>query len=160
MTASPIATREPISGSRSALPHGAKTLVNEVTLVLAPHSVGMALPGTFCWLPGFFAVGRSDRPAGRKGVKRWRGTVYCFNEQKGYAFISGEPGDDVFVHFSAMQGTGFKTLREGDASSSMLAPGEKGDEARNVRQISSPVAVGLAAGPAGLDARLAARRGR
>ena len=63
------------------------------------------------------------------------GTVKFFNEQKGYGFISREGQDDVFVHFSAIQGTGFKTLHEGQSVEFDVGPGRKGDEAQNVRPI-------------------------
>jgi CspA family cold shock protein len=63
------------------------------------------------------------------------GTVKFFNEQKGYGFISREQGDDVFVHFSAIQGTGFKTLQEGQRVEFEVGRGKKGDEAQNVRPI-------------------------
>ena len=63
------------------------------------------------------------------------GTVKFFNEQKGYGFISREGMDDVFVHFSAIQGTGFKTLHEGQRVEFDVGPGRKGDEAQNVRPI-------------------------
>ena len=63
------------------------------------------------------------------------GTVKFFNEQKGYGFISREGADDVFVHFSAIQGTGFKTLHEGQRVEFDVGPGRKGDEAQNVRPI-------------------------
>ncbi len=56
-----------------------------------------------------------------------------FNEQKGFGFISREEGDDVFVHFSAIQGTGFKTLQEGQRVEFDIGKGKKGDEAQNVR---------------------------
>ena len=58
-----------------------------------------------------------------------------FNEQKGYGFISREQGDDVFVHFSAIQGSGFKTLQEGQAVEFDVGPGKKGEEAQNVRPV-------------------------
>jgi len=61
------------------------------------------------------------------------GTVKFFNEQKGFGFISREVGDDVFVHFSAIQGTGFKTLQEGQKVEFEIAKGKKGDEAQNLR---------------------------
>jgi cold shock protein len=61
------------------------------------------------------------------------GTVKFFNEQKGFGFISREEGDDVFVHFSAIQGTGFKNLQEGQRVEFDVAPGKKGEEAQNVR---------------------------
>ncbi|MBI4551637.1 MAG: cold-shock protein [Candidatus Latescibacteria bacterium] len=61
-----------------------------------------------------------------------RGTVKWFNERKGYGFISREDGDDVFVHFSAIQGSGFKTLNEGDEVLFEVTQGPKGSQAANV----------------------------
>jgi CspA family cold shock protein len=61
------------------------------------------------------------------------GTVKFFNEQKGFGFISREAGDDVFVHYSEIQGSGFKTLQEGQKVEFDLAPGKKGEEAKNLR---------------------------
>ena len=58
-----------------------------------------------------------------------------FNNEKGFGFISREQGDDVFVHFSNIQGTGFKTLQEGQQVEFDVAPGRKGEEAQNVRVI-------------------------
>ena len=63
------------------------------------------------------------------------GTVKFFNAEKGYGFISRESGDDVFVHFSNITGTGYKTLDEGQQVEFDIAPGRKGDEAQNVRVI-------------------------
>ena len=63
------------------------------------------------------------------------GTVKFFNNEKGYGFISREQGDDVFVHFSNIQGSGFKTLDEGQMVEFDVAPGRKGEEAQNVRVI-------------------------
>jgi CspA family cold shock protein len=63
------------------------------------------------------------------------GTVKFFNNEKGFGFISREQGDDVFVHFSNIQGTGFKTLQEGQQVEFDVAPGRKGEEAQNVRVI-------------------------
>lgn len=63
------------------------------------------------------------------------GTVKFFNAEKGFGFISREQGDDVFVHFSAIQGTGYKTLEEGQRVEFDIGPGRKGDEAQNVRPI-------------------------
>ncbi len=60
------------------------------------------------------------------------GTVKWFNETKGYGFITGEDGKDVFVHFSSIQGEGFKTLAEGQAVSYEIEVGDKGPRAVNV----------------------------
>jgi CspA family cold shock protein len=63
------------------------------------------------------------------------GTVKFFNAEKGFGFISREQGDDVFVHFSNIQGSGYKTLDEGQRVEFDVAPGRKGEEAQNVRVI-------------------------
>jgi CspA family cold shock protein len=64
-----------------------------------------------------------------------QGTVKFFNAEKGYGFISREQGEDVFVHFSAIQGDGYKTLDEGQRVEFDVAQGRKGQEAQNVRVI-------------------------
>jgi CspA family cold shock protein len=61
--------------------------------------------------------------------------VKFFNAEKGFGFISREDGDDVFVHFSAIQTNGYKTLDEGQRVEFDVGPGRKGDEAQNVRPI-------------------------
>jgi len=63
------------------------------------------------------------------------GTVKFFNAEKGFGFISREQGDDVFVHFSNIQGDGYKTLEEGQNVEFDVAPGRKGEEAQNVRVV-------------------------
>lgn len=63
------------------------------------------------------------------------GTVKFFNAEKGFGFISREDGDDVFVHYSNIQGSGYKTLTEGQAVEFDIGPGRKGDEAQNVRPL-------------------------
>ena len=63
------------------------------------------------------------------------GKVKWFNESKGFGFISQENGSDVFVHFSAIQSDGFKTLKEGQPVSFDVGQGKKGQEAENVRAI-------------------------
>lgn len=61
------------------------------------------------------------------------GTVKWFNAEKGYGFISREQGGDVFVHFSAIQGTGYKSLEEGQRVEFDVVQGRKGEQAENVR---------------------------
>ena len=63
------------------------------------------------------------------------GTVKWFNESKGYGFISQENGSDVFVHYSAIQGDGFRTLNEGDRVSFDIGDGPKGPHAINVSRL-------------------------
>jgi CspA family cold shock protein len=63
------------------------------------------------------------------------GTVKFFNAEKGYGFISREQGDDVFVHYSSIQGGGYRSLDEGQRVEFDVAPGRKGEEAQNVRAI-------------------------
>ncbi len=58
-----------------------------------------------------------------------------FNVDKGYGFISREQGEDVFVHFSNIQGEGHKSLREGQRVEFDIARGRKGDEAQNVKPL-------------------------
>jgi cold shock protein len=60
------------------------------------------------------------------------GTVKWFNAEKGFGFIEREGEADVFVHFSAIQGTGYKTLEEGQRVEFDVGPGRKGEEAQNV----------------------------
>jgi len=61
--------------------------------------------------------------------------VKFFNAEKGFGFISREQGDDVFVHYSNIQASGYKSLDEGQQVEFDVAPGRKGEEAQNVRVI-------------------------
>jgi cold shock protein len=63
------------------------------------------------------------------------GTVKFFNAEKGFGFISRDGGDDVFVHYSNIQGNGYRSLDEGQQVEFDVAPGRKGEEAQNVRVI-------------------------
>ena len=65
-----------------------------------------------------------------------KGNVKWFNVEKGFGFIEREGGDDVFVHFSAIQGEGYKTLEEGQAVTFDLEQGQRGPQASNVRKAS------------------------
>jgi len=64
-----------------------------------------------------------------------KGTVKWFNAEKGYGFIQVENGNDVFVHFSAIQGEGFKTLDEGQAVEFEIVQGNRGPQAANVTKL-------------------------
>jgi CspA family cold shock protein len=65
-------------------------------------------------------------------MERLKGTVKWFNNAKGYGFIGREQGPDVFVHYSAIAGEGYKSLHEGDAIVFEIAEGAKGPQAANV----------------------------
>lgn len=64
-----------------------------------------------------------------------QGTVKWFNSEKGFGFIEVEGGDDVFVHFSAIQGEGFKTLDEGQRVEFEVEEGNRGPQATNVTKV-------------------------
>jgi CspA family cold shock protein len=63
------------------------------------------------------------------------GTVKWFSPEKGFGFILQDGGPDVFVHYSAITGEGYRNLEEGQAVEFDVAPGRKGDEAQNVRVV-------------------------
>jgi len=75
----------------------------------------------------------APRPAGEGG--RLQGTVKWFNETKGFGFIQADSGEDVFVHFSSIQGDGFRTLTEGERVEFDVVEGPKGKQAAQVRRI-------------------------
>ncbi len=64
-----------------------------------------------------------------------KGTVKWFDAKKGYGFITKEDGEDIFVHYSAIQAEGFKTLKEGDKVEFEVQNGAKGPQAANVRLV-------------------------
>ena len=63
-----------------------------------------------------------------------KGTIKWFNNKKGYGFITGENGKDIFVHFSAIQQEGYKSLDTGEQVEYDLVKSEKGDQAQNVKR--------------------------
>lgn len=73
-----------------------------------------------------------QRDDGRIMSDQVEGTVKWFNDEKGFGFIEQAGGKDVFVHFSAIQGTGRKTLRDGQKVTMTVTQGQKGPQAENV----------------------------
>lgn len=71
----------------------------------------------------------------KREIELATGTVKFFNAEKGYGFISREQGEDVFVHYSNIQGSGYRSLEQGQTVEFDVAPGRKGEEAQNVRVI-------------------------
>jgi CspA family cold shock protein len=69
--------------------------------------------------------------------ERETGTVKWFNGQKGYGFIARDGGEDVFVHYSAIEGDGFRNLYEGDRVEFAVEQGQKGPSATGVRRLES-----------------------
>jgi CspA family cold shock protein len=80
-------------------------------------------------------AGVEDRSQNERATALAQGTVKFFNAEKGYGFISREGDKDIFVHYSNIQGNGYKTLEEGQRVEFDVAPGRKGDEAQNVRVV-------------------------
>jgi|GEM_PF-109834 len=77
------------------------------------------------------------RACGKRAyVERMKGTVKWFNNAKGYGFIGRADGPDVFVHFSAVQGDGYKSLQEGDTVEFEISEGQKRPQAANVSKAS------------------------
>jgi cold shock protein len=68
-------------------------------------------------------------------MDRLTGTVKWFNDAKGFGFIGREGGPDVFVHFTAIESNGFKSLAEGDQVEFEIVQGQKGPQASNVRKV-------------------------
>lgn len=68
-------------------------------------------------------------------MERIKGTVKWFNDAKGFGFISREGGADVFVHYSAVTASGFKSLAEGDKVEFEIVEGQKGPQAANVVKV-------------------------
>ncbi len=91
-------------------------------------------------VPRLFLFTALDCPAGTQLIKedevaRLQGKVKWFNNSKGYGFIGQDGGADVFVHYSAIQGEGFKTLQEGDTVEFEVVQGQKGPQADKVSKV-------------------------
>jgi len=78
---------------------------------------------------------RSGRSQSQEAALAEQGTVKWFSNEKGFGFISREGADDVFVHFSAIEGEGYKSLAEGQAVEFDVVDGPKGKQAANVRPV-------------------------
>jgi len=76
-----------------------------------------------------------ERESGRKKQQMEQGTVKWFNDAKGYGFITRQNGEDVFVHFSAITGKGFRSLQEGQAVQFTVQKGPKGWQAVDVQAL-------------------------
>ena len=81
-----------------------------------------------------------------------QGTVKWFNNSKGYGFIGREDGPDVFVHYSAITGDGYRTLQEGDAVEFEIVQGPKGPQASNVAKAGQSKLLRVSNAPAGAKA--------
>jgi CspA family cold shock protein len=80
-------------------------------------------------VPWKYQQGKEEKNRMAKGKVKW------FNDSKGFGFIEQENGEDIFVHFSAIAGEGFKTLNEGDSVEFDIVKGPKGLQAANVRKV-------------------------
>lgn len=89
-----------------------------------------------------------------------RGTVKWFSNEKGYGFIERPDGDDVFVHFSAIQGDGFKSLEEGQEVEFDIVQGNRGPQAANVVKLGPPPSPGPGGGSGVGPGRRPPRGGR
>jgi len=86
-------------------------------------------------VPDWLTTSTNPRKGGEVEVPK--GRVKWFNDKKGYGFIEQEGGEDVFVHFSAIQGAGYRTIAENDMVEFEIIEGPKGKQAANVTKIES-----------------------
>jgi len=99
-------------------------------LILVHSAQFIAKGGCVC--PNF--IRHEKHPGLRQEEKSVQGTVKWFNNSKGYGFIGRDDGPDVFVHYSAITGDGYRTLQEGDAVEFEIVQGPKGPQAANVQK--------------------------
>jgi CspA family cold shock protein len=107
--------------------------------LLAPHREDCTSRG-FCLSPSLATVAwvepiRGSAPQVRGVNGMAKGKVKWFNDAKGFGFIAQESGPDVFVHFTAIQADGFRSLSEGDSVEFEVTQGPKGLQAQNVRKV-------------------------
>jgi CspA family cold shock protein len=125
----------------SLVPLGPVSLVarccHPAVMIGDPTELSGRKPGRGAGPPRLGAANRPKRLVGRDEKRAFvaQGTVKFFNADKGFGFISQEGGEDIFVHFSNIQGDGYKTLQEGQRVEFDTAAGRKGPEAQNVRVI-------------------------
>src|SRR3990170_8154246 len=103
---------------------------------LRTGTMAVSGPVRIHWVP-WSSVRTVTTPGGGKErvMARITGTVKWFNDAKGFGFISREGGPDVFVHFSAISGSGFKSLAEGDRVEFEIVQGQKGPQAQDVIKV-------------------------
>jgi CspA family cold shock protein len=99
--------------------------------------VNLSIPGIFFLTPPGYRRNpiKTVSLSGGKEVPRLQGKVKWFNNTKGYGFIGQDGGPDVFVHYSAIDMDGFKTLQEGDAVEFEVVQGQKGPQADKVTKV-------------------------